>query len=84
MGHRTYRRIESVGEMTENYKDSYFYERIRERWGGEAMAGLRVMIKMWGLTMWPVNIIAMISVTLFDKLAGRVPSPSDLGGKIDL
>ena len=48
------------------------------------MAGLRVMIKLWGLTMWPVNIIAMISVTLFDKLAGRVPSPSDLGGKIDL
>ena len=50
----------------------------------ESMAGLRVMIKLWGLTMWPVNIIRMISVTLFDKLAGRVPSPSDLGGKIDL
>ena len=50
----------------------------------ESMAGLRVTIKLWGLTMWPVNIIAMISVTLFDKLAGRVPSPSDLGSKIDL
>ena len=56
-------------EMTEDYKDSFLHERIRERWGDEAlacpesMAGLRVMLKVWGLTMRPVNIIAMISVT---------------------
>lgn len=46
-----------MGEMTEDYKDSFFYDRIRERWGDEAlscpesMAGLRVTIKLWGLTM---------------------------------
>ena len=25
-------------EMTEDYKDSYLYDRLRERWGGEALA----------------------------------------------
>ena len=30
LGDRTYRRIESVGEVTEDYKDSYLDERIRE------------------------------------------------------
>ena len=38
LGIRTDRRMESVGEMTEDYKDSFLHERIRERWGGEAMA----------------------------------------------
>ena len=33
LGYRTDRRIESVGEMTEDYKDSYLHDRIRERWG---------------------------------------------------
>ena len=33
LGYRTDRRIESVGEMTEDYKNSYFYDRLRERWG---------------------------------------------------
>ena len=33
LGYRTYRRMESVGEMTEDYKDSYLYDRLRERWG---------------------------------------------------
>ena len=32
----------------------------------------------------PMNIIRMRLVTLFDKLAGRVPSPPNLGSKIDL
>ena len=34
LGYRTCRRMESVGEMTEDYKDSFLHERIRERWGG--------------------------------------------------
>src|SRR5699024_5620660 len=38
---RTDERIESVGEMTEDYKDSFLHERIRERWGGEALAWAR-------------------------------------------
>ena len=33
LGYRTDRRIESVGEMAEDYKDSFLHERIRERWG---------------------------------------------------
>ena len=49
--------------MTEDYKDNFLHERIRESRGDAALAGLRVMLKVWGLTMWPVNIIAMISVT---------------------
>ena len=33
LGYRTDERIESVGEMTEDYKNSYIYDRLRERWG---------------------------------------------------
>lgn len=34
--------------------------------------------------MWPVNIIVMISVTLFDKLAGHDLHPLPIGGIIDM
>ena len=37
LGIRTYERIESVGEMEKDYRDSYRYKRIRERWDDESL-----------------------------------------------